>query len=318
MEGSERPAVWCLMGPTATGKTALATALCERFPFEIVSVDSSLVYRGMDVGTAKPESHTLSDYPHHLIDIREPWESYSAADFCRDTRRLLDEIIARGRCPLLVGGTMFYFRALELGLPEHPQADPQVRSDLEARAARDGWSALYEELQRLDPARAARIDAGDRQRVQRALEIVKLTGASAYSDPARRRGGIRDRYRICKLALAPADRAWLHRRVEQRLRAMLRGGLVEEVRNLMSCGKLSKELPALRMVGYRQVVQYLDGELGYNEMERRGIAATRQLAKRQLTWLRNQPGVVWFDCSAGRLLDTVTDYIRAKKAVFGQ
>lgn len=305
------------MGATATGKTNLAIELCQRFPFEIVSVDSSLVYRGMDIGTAKPDAETLSHCPHHLIDIRDPWQTYSAADFCRDARPVIEDIVRRGRFPLLVGGTMFYFRALESGLPELPGADPAVRRDLEERAARGGWAALYRELERLDPKRAARIDPGDRQRIQRALEIALLTGASSASPGGRNELGLGKEYRMCKLALAPGDRRWLHRRIEKRFAAMIRQGILEEVRNLLKNKSISPELPALRMVGYRQVAQYLRGDLEYNDMQRRAVAATRQLAKRQLTWLRNQPGVTWLDCSSRRLEETAVGYIRAKKAASG-
>jgi len=292
--------------------------LCKRFPFEIVSVDSSMVYRGMDVGTAKPEAGVLLQCPHHLIDIRAPWETYSVADFCRDARSLIEDIIGRRCWPLLVGGTMFYFRALEQGLPELPRANSAIRREIEERASRDGWPSLYRELVKRDPGRAARIEPGDRQRIQRALEIVTLTGVSSVFLQHPAGAGLRDEYPLCKLSLAPADRSWLHQRIETRFQSMLRDGLVEEVRNLLKIKALSPELPALRMVGYRQVVQYLKGELEYNGIERRGVAATRQLAKRQLTWLRNQPGVTWLDCSSQRLVDSTADYIRAKQAAFGQ
>ncbi len=306
------PVIWYLMGPTATGKTDLAIALSEHFPFEIVSVDSSMVYRGMDVGTAKPGGGILSRCPHHLIDIRAPQEIYSAAAFCRDARSVITEILARGHYPLLVGGTMFYFRALEVGLPSLPQANPGLRRELAERALRNGWSSLYQELKKLDPARAAKIEPGDKQRVQRALEIAILRGNSGASCRIGLQTGLRGEYRLCKMALAPGDRSWLHRRIENRFESMLKNGLVEEVRNLLKDKALSPELPAFRMVGYRQVVQYLHRELEYNEIERRGVAATRQLAKRQLTWLRNQPGVTWLDCMSPRLSRTLNGYIRAK------
>jgi tRNA dimethylallyltransferase len=309
---ARNPIVWYLMGPTASGKTDLALELTRRFPFEIVSVDSSLVYRGMDIGTAKPGAETLARSPHHLIDLRWPWETYSAAAFCRDAHAVISQIRERGHIPLLVGGTMFYFRALELGLPAGlPAANPEIRRALEGRAARCGWPQLHRELQAVDPDRAARIEPGDRQRIQRALEIAfsgRGASNSATHAPPERVGA----QRLCKIALAPGDRSWLHRRIERRFDAMLHAGLVDEVRNLMENRAISTELPALKMVGYRQAVQYLSGEVGYNAMRRRSVAATRQLAKRQLTWLRNQSGVVWFDCMGHRLSDAVGDYVLAK------
>ncbi len=278
------------MGPTAGGKTDAALALCREFPFEIVSVDSSLVYRGMDIGTAKPPPDVLRRVPHHLVDIREPHETYSAGAFRSDALRAMDAIGAAGKIPLLVGGTMFYFRVLQSGLAPLPPANPQLRAQIEARATRAGWAALHRELQRLDPSRAERIDPNDRQRVQRALEIVLLTGASVPAGPTRR---ARPPWRIAKVALAPADRRVLHARIEARFSKMLSDGLVEEVERLLARPQIDPELPALRTVGYRQVAEYLIGKLRYNDMIEQGIAATRQLAKRQLTWLRNQSGVTW-------------------------
>jgi tRNA dimethylallyltransferase len=313
----DRRPVWFLMGPTASGKTDLAIELAERFPFEVISVDSSMVYQGMDIGTAKPHAETLSRCPHHLIDIRAPEDTYSAAEFFRDACSLIEEIHERGRYPLLVGGTMFYFRTLELGLPVLPEADPELRRELEERAGRTGWAPLYTELEKLDPVRASRIKPGDRQRVQRALEIAILAGKSPDSSLQPPQSGLRDQYRLCKLALAPADRSWLHERIERRFDAMLSNGLVREVRGLLQDEAISPELPAMRMVGYRQVVQYLSGELEYNEAERRGVAATRQLAKRQLTWLRNQSGVIWLDCTSQWLENAVMDYVQAKLAASG-
>ncbi len=303
------------MGPTASGKTETAIALCDRFPFEIISVDSSMVYCGMDVGTAKPDAEVRDRYPHHLINIRTPRQSYSAADFCRDARTLISDIHARNKLPLLVGGSMFYFRALEYGLPSVPAADPDLRRKLNDRGKLHGWPALYGELQRMDPERAARIEPGDKQRIQRALEIVMLTGESATAA----RYGHGSSVQICKLALAPADRRWLHRRIEQRFESMLNNGLVREVRKLLIEKENSPELPAMRMVGYRQVVQYLLQKIEYNEIGRRGVAATRQLAKRQLTWLRNQPGVTWLDCTShGHLVETMTAYISEKQVAMGR
>ena len=306
------------MGPTATGKTDAAVALTEIFPFEIVSVDAAMVYRGMDIGTAKPNAEVLARAPHHLIDIRQPEETYSAADFCTDAMRLIRDIRARGKFPLLVGGTMFYFRALELGLPDHPVAHPQLRETLERRGKEEGWIALHQELHRLDPKRAAKIKPSDRQRIQRALEIVLLTGRTSTGGRQNAWYDARETsFNVCKLALVPSDRDWLHQRIEQRFSAMLDTGLVGEVERLLPVVERKPELPALRMVGYRQVVQFLSEELGYNDMVRRGIAGTRQLAKRQLTWLRNQPGVTWIDCKSKGFLDTTAAYVRAKLVNLG-
>lgn len=310
--------IWFLMGPTAAGKTDIAVALAEIFPFEIVSVDASMVYRGMDIGTAKPGSEVLARVPHHLIDIRQPEDTYSAADFCADADGLIQDIHSRGKYPLLVGGTMFYFRALELGLPDSPTAQPELRQALEQRGRDEGWGGLYQELCRLDPNRAAQIKPTDKQRIQRALEIVMVTGRS--STEGRRNAWYHaadSHYTVCKLALAPSDRLWLHRRIAQRFTAMLEAGFVDEVRQLLATRGLPPELPALRMVGYRQVVQFLSEELGYNEMVRRGIAGTRQLAKRQLTWLRNQPGVTWIDCKQQNLLNNTAAYVKSKLADLG-
>jgi len=296
----------------------MAIALCDRFPFEIISVDSSMVYCGMDVGTAKPDAGVLGRYPHHLINIRTPRDTYSAADFCREARVLIREIHARSRLPLLVGGSMFYFRALQYGLPSVPAADPDLRRKLDTHGRYHGWLSLYRELEKMDPERAAQIEPEDKQRIQRALEIVMLTGESATTAQSGSGLSSDTPLQICKLALVPAERAWLHHRIEQRFESMLNNGLIREVRNLLMEKGVSPELPALRMVGYRQVVQYLLQQIEYNEVGRRGIAATRQLAKRQLTWLRNQPGVTWVDCSSYGLLETMTAYISTKLTVMGQ
>ena len=306
------------MGPTASGKTDAAAALVELFPFEIISVDAAMVYRGMDIGTAKPKGELLAKAPHHLIDIRLPEDTYSAADFCTDATRLIHEIRARERYPLLVGGTMFYFRALELGLPDRPAAQPELRDSLERRGNEEGWAALHQELYRLDPKRAAQIKPSDKQRIQRALEIVMFTGRTSTGErPSVWHDAREAPFNLCKLALVPSERSWLHQRIEQRFNAMLDAGLVDEVECLFTEAERKPELPALRMVGYRQVVQFLSEELGYNDMVRRGIAGTRQLAKRQLTWLRNQPGVTWIDCKSKDFLDTTAAYIRAKLANLG-
>ena len=289
------PAVF-LMGPTASGKTALAVSLLERFPLEIISVDSALVYRGMTIGTAKPDAATLTRAPHHLLDIRDPTEAYSAAAFCDDARRLMADIVARGRVPLLVGGTMLYFRALLQGLDDLPRADAALRKQLEAEAADRGWPALHAELAQVDPVTAARLAPNDSQRIGRALEIFRLTGKpmSALLDRAQSELP----YRVLQLALIPSDRAVLHQRIAARFDAMLADGLIDEVKSLRQTFALNANLPAMRAVGYRQAWAYLDGEIDRGELREQGIAATRQLAKRQLTWLRSWPDAVVLDCLA--------------------
>jgi tRNA dimethylallyltransferase len=287
------PAIF-LMGPTAAGKTALALALHERLPVEIISVDSSQVYRGMDIGTAKPTREELARAPHRLIDIRDPAQAYSAAEFCDDARREMDAIVRAGRIPLLVGGTMFYFRALEFGLSDLPSADPGIRARLGDEATALGWPALHQRLRLLDPDAAAQIHPNDAQRIQRALEIHALTG-----QPPSRLGGTRLHgdlpYRLVKIALWPQDRARLHARIDSRFRAMLRQNFLAEVEHLYHRGDLTPGLPAMRTVGYRQAWKYLTGEVSYNEMIDQALAATRQFAKRQMTWLRSYPEVRAFD-----------------------
>ncbi|MFI2811952.1 MULTISPECIES: tRNA (adenosine(37)-N6)-dimethylallyltransferase MiaA [Microbulbifer] len=278
------------MGPTASGKTDLAMAIADRLPVELVSVDSALVYRGLDIGSAKPGAAELAQYPHRLIDICDPAESYSAGDFRRDALAAMDEITAAGRIPLLVGGTMLYFRALLEGMAELPAADPAVRAEIEARAAREGWPALHAELAGVDPELAGELHPNHSVRIERGLEVYRLTGRP-LSELRREqaRDPLTDRYRVTQLALLPRDRALLHERIERRFLRMLEHGFVDEVRALHARGDLHADLPAIRAVGYRQVWQYLAGELDYDEMVAAGIAATRQLAKRQLTWLRRWP-----------------------------
>jgi tRNA dimethylallyltransferase len=291
------PAIF-LMGPTAAGKTALALALHQRLPVEIVSVDSSQIYRGMDIGTAKPTAAEQARAPHRLIDIRDPAERYSAAQFRADALREMAAIVRGGRTPLLVGGSMFYFRALERGLAPLPGADAALRAQLAEEAGRLGWPALHARLARLDPPAAARIGRHDRQRIQRALEIATLTG-QAPSRLLAESGAPRLPYRAIKLALCPAERATLHRRIERRFQAMLEQGLVAEVERLYRRGDLSPELPSIRTVGYRQTWLYLTGTINYCEMVAQAMAATRQFAKRQLTWLRTEPGLHWLDGDGG-------------------
>jgi tRNA dimethylallyltransferase len=306
-----RPPAIFLMGPTASGKTALALALAARFPVELVSVDSAQVYRGLDIGSAKPDAATLARHPHHLIDIRDPAEPYSAADFCTDALATLRAIGARGRIPLLVGGTGLYFRALERGLSPLPAADPALRARLTQEAAASGWNALHQRLAGIDPVAAARIRPGDQQRIQRALEVIEITGAPLSAQ----QGGMRPRlpWRVLKLALLPCERAQLHARIATRFDAMLEAGLVDEVRRLRSRGDLDADLPSRRAVGYRQVWQCLDGQLAAGDLRARGIFATRQLAKRQITWLRGEVDALTFDPdradSEARLLRRVAAFL---------
>lgn len=295
------------MGPTASGKTALAVGLVERFPVEIISVDSALVYRDMAIGTAKPDAATLARAPHHLLDIRDPTETYSAAAFCDDARRLMADITARDRVPLLVGGTMLYFRALLQGLDDLPRADAALRKELEGEAAARGWPALHAELATVDPATAARLAANDSQRIGRALEIFRLTGTPMSALLDRVQSELP--YRVLQLALIPSDRAVLHQRIATRFDAMLAEGLVDEVERLRHRYALNADLPSMRAVGYRQAWAYLDGDIDQKALREQGIAATRQLAKRQLTWLRSWPGAVELDCLADDLDAQATDLV---------
>lgn len=298
----------CLMGPTASGKTQLAVTLVQQFPFEIISVDSAMVYRGMDIGTAKPGHEVLSIAPHHLIDICDPGDAYSAAQFRSDALRLIQDITARGRIPLLVGGTMLYFRALQQGLAAMPSADSELRKALTAEGQAVGWDVLHARLQTIDPDAAARIHAHDSQRIQRALEVYQLSGKN-ITTWQREQDNTLANYTIHNLALAPNDRAILHARIAERFKQMLASGFIDEVRALYHRGDLTLDTPAMRSVGYRQVWQYLDGELSYDDMQERGIIATRQLAKRQLTWLRSWPGLVWFDSESQGLVGEVVAYL---------
>ncbi|MBK1612749.1 tRNA (adenosine(37)-N6)-dimethylallyltransferase MiaA [Rubrivivax gelatinosus] len=291
------PAAICLAGPTASGKTAAALALAARRPLEIISVDSALVYRGLDIGTAKPSAAERAAVPHHLIDIVDPADSYSAARFVADATRLVAEIAARGRLPLLVGGTMLYFKALRDGLDTMPETDPAIRAELDARAAALGWPALHAELARVDPVTAARLAPNDAQRIQRALEVFLGSGRpiSAWQQGARAQRPAAAAWPL--VSLEPASRAWLHGRIAERFDAMLAAGLVDEVRALRARGDLQPGLPSMRCVGYRQAWEALDaGDLA--PLRERGVAATRQLAKRQLTWLRAMPERIVVPCDA--------------------
>jgi tRNA dimethylallyltransferase len=289
-----QPLAIFLMGPTASGKTGLAVELVQRLPLEIISVDSALVYRGMDIGTAKPDAATLALAPHRLIDIRDPGEAYSAAQFRADALHEMESICACGNTPLLVGGTMLYFRALQQGLSDLPGADPEVRAQLEARAAEIGWAAMHQRLAEVDAQSAARIHPNDPQRVQRALEVYELTGVS-LTELCRRGSETPPSYRFLKIVLAPPERAVLHRRIEARFRAMLEQGFLDEVQRLQGRGDLDARLPALRAVGYRQAWMYLRGELSADEWVERALVATRQYARRQLTWLRAEADAHWVD-----------------------
>jgi tRNA dimethylallyltransferase len=276
----------CLLGPTASGKTAAALAFAQRRPVEIVSVDSALVYRGMDIGTAKPTADERALAPHHLIDIIDPTESYSAAQFRNDALKLVAEIEGRGRIPLLVGGTMLYYMALTRGLNDLPEANPEMRAELDAEAARDGWPAMHTRLMAIDPETAARLAPNDSQRIQRALEVFMLTGrplSAILKDPKKSQESEPE---FVPIALEPSDRSVLHDRIEKRFDAMLKAGLIEEVESLRARGDLTPTMPSMRCVGYRQAWEYLDREIDYATMRDKGVFATRQLCKRQLTWLR--------------------------------
>ena len=284
-----RPLAIFLMGPTASGKTALACELSEHFPLDLVSVDSALVYRDMDIGTAKPDRAMLARYPHALVDIRDPARPYSAADFCTDALSVMQQVSQRGRVPLLVGGTGLYFRALQQGLSDLPEADPATRARLAAEARELGWPALHARLAQVDPAAAARISSHDTQRLQRALEVFSLTGRP-LSELQRGAPPARFPWRVLKLALLPADRHRLHERIARRFDAMLDEGFLDEVRALRTREDLHPELPSIRAVGYRQAWEYLDGRSDASQFRDRAIFATRQLAKRQITWLRSDHG----------------------------
>ena len=288
----KKPRAIFLMGPTASGKTDLAMAISDHLPVELVSVDSALVYRGLDIGSAKPTPQELEKYPHHLIDICDPSDSYSAGRFREDALRVMDEVRARGNIPLLVGGTMLYFRALLHGMAEMPEADPAFRAQIEARAEKEGWPALHAELAQVDPALAAELHPNHSVRIERALEVYHLTGKTMTElRAAQEDASLTAHYDICQLAIVPRDRAILHQRIALRFERMLENGFIEEVQALRARGDLHEDLPAIRAVGYRQVWQYLAGETDYGQMVDAGIAATRQLAKRQLTWLRRWPDI---------------------------
>jgi tRNA dimethylallyltransferase len=295
----------CIAGPTASGKSALAMEIARRRSIEIISVDSALVYRGMDIGTAKPSAAERAAVPHHLIDILDPAQSYSAADFVRDATRLMEEINARGALPVLVGGTMLYFKALFDGLHDMPAAHPALRAEIGTEAAERGWPAMHAELARVDAPTAARLSPNDSQRIQRALEVYRSAGRplSSFHSATKNIAAHADNSPAKALiSLEPADRAWLHARIAQRFDAMLDAGFLDEVRALKARGDLHADLPSMRCVGYRQAWEYLDGESSAAEFRERSLAATRQLAKRQITWLRSMPqrGVAACDSPAAQ------------------
>jgi tRNA dimethylallyltransferase len=314
--------VLAIAGPTASGKSAASLAIAQRWPVEIISVDSALVYRGMDIGTAKPTADELAQVPHHLIDTTDPLNVYSAAEFVRDAQRLMGEIHARGRTPLLVGGTMLYFKALMQGLNDMPQADAAVRARIEVAAAAHGWPALHAELAKVDPVTAARLAPNDSQRIQRALEVFEVSGQPLSAlQTGQRSDHVNPIATGALLSLEPADRAWLHDRIAQRFDAMLAAGFIDEVKTLRSRGDLHPDLPSMRCVGYRQAWEALDaaGEAPLTaaqqtELRDRGIFATRQLAKRQITWLRSMPERVVVPCDAP---DALAQVLQAAQNILG-
>jgi tRNA dimethylallyltransferase len=310
------PFYLCLAGPTAAGKTAAALAIARQHDCEIINVDSALVYRGMDIGTAKPTLEERSQVPHHLIDIRDPLHAYSAADFVRDAQALICDIASRGKLPLLVGGTMLYFKALLDGLDDMPAADPAVRKSIEQDAAQRGWPALHAELALVDPATAARLAPADSQRIQRALEVYHVSGlplshfhASQNATQIGAAHAVSTGVRVL-ISLEPLERSWLHERIAQRFDSMLESGFLDEVSTLKARGDLHPDLPSMRCVGYRQAWQALDGTLPMADFRERGIIATRQLAKRQITWLRSMPERQVVACDQPDALDAVLRAVR--------
>ena len=302
------------MGPTASGKTDVAIQLCQRFPFDVISVDSALVYRGMDIGTAKPDPDTLRHTPHRLIDIRNPDEGYSAGDFVRDARAEMDAIFAAGRVPLLVGGTMMYFRALTGGIADLPAADEQIRADIDSDAADLGWPALHGRLRDIDPQAAERINPNDSQRIQRALEVFVASGKPLSQWQLQARDDAQNDVRFIKIALQPATRELLHARIEERLNLMLNNGFIEEVKELYQLPGLTAKSPSMRSVGYRQIWQHLDGETTLDEAGTKALFATRQLAKRQITWLRSESDLNSFDPLEVGTVDAISAFLVGRLA----
>jgi len=308
---SNQPPVICLMGPTASGKTALAMALQEALPCDIVSVDSALIYRGMDIGTAKPTKSELAQYPHKLIDLRDASESYSAADFCRDALAEIAEIRGNNRIPLLVGGTMMYFKSLIEGISPLPTANAEIRQEIETEALAKGWQAMHDQLAEIDPVSAERIHPNDPQRLTRALEVYRLT-SNTLTQLTQIKGAKLDGD-VLQLAITPKERSTLHERIALRYQQMIDMGFEQEVIKLKSRDDLHQDLPSIRCVGYRQMWQYLEGEFDHDEMIFRGVCATRQLAKRQLTWLRNWPDLHWLTTDDKTNLTQVLSLLDAKQ-----
>jgi tRNA dimethylallyltransferase len=282
-----------IMGPTASGKTALAIELAKKMPIDIISVDSAMIYKGMDIGTAKPSPEILQEFPHKLIDIKDPSEAYSVADFYQDAKKEIENSLAKGRIPLLVGGTMLYFNALRNGLSQLPKADEAIRERLLKEAESQGWPELHKKLSEIDPEAAAKIKPTDSQRIQRALEVYEITGEPLSKLWVPGMEGLP--YPIVAIAVAPKDRSILHQRIAERFKIMIEQGFIDEVKSLYHRGDLSEKLPSIRCVGYRQIWQYLNGEMNLDQAIEKSIVATRQLAKRQFTWLRSWPDLNWFD-----------------------
>lgn len=307
------PDVICLMGPTASGKTALAIELAARRNFQLVSVDSAQVYRGMDIGSGKPDAKTLALAPHRLIDIRDPSEAYSAAEFCTDATAAIGDIVSQGDMPILVGGTMLYFKALRDGLALMPNADPKIRAEIEAKAEQEGWEAVHAELTAVDPISAKRIHVNDPQRLQRALEVFRVSGKTLteFHEDEQNRTDSDNRlpFKLHFFAIQPSDRSVLHSKIEYRYLEMLKLGFVEEVRSLRLRDDLSAALPSMKSVGYRQVWQHLDGQLNYDEMVDKGVIATRQLAKRQLTWLRSWENLHSLEGASNKSAEYVLNFV---------
>ncbi len=316
MDTLTSPSAWgkpviALTGPTACGKTAAALAIAQAMPVEIISVDSALVYRGMDIGTAKPSLSERASVPHHLIDILDPAQAYSAASFVRDAGRLIGEIQGRDRLPLLVGGTMLYLKSLLVGLDEMPPANPQVRAEIEMQAREHGWAYLYAELSRIDPTTAERLAPADSQRIQRALEVYRVTGQPLSKLHGQRATQSGSDTAITLISLEPQNRPWLHDRIAERFDAMLAMGFLDEVRALKARPDLSADMPAMRCVGYRQAWEALEGKIPISELRDRGVFATRQLAKRQITWLRSMPERLRVDCDQSDAIPRVLALARA-------
>ncbi len=314
MTDTKLPPAIFIMGPTASGKTALACELYDRFPCEIISVDSALVYKELNIGSAKPSQEELSRYPHHLIDVRDPSDPYSAMDFRSDALRLMSEITKRGKVPILVGGTMLYFKFLLEGAAKLPVADEKIRQQIDVDAQQNGWPAIHAQLAKVDPESAKRLNPNDPQRVQRALEVYLISGKT-LTQHWREQKIEPFPYKVVQFALCPQERKTLHKRIEKRFNDMLAQGFIDEVKALQARGDLHENLPAIRAVGYRQVWEYLNGELSYDEMVFKGVVATRQLAKRQITWLRSWSDLHWLDSEADNLAQSALKIVESEAIV---